>query len=93
VAGQCPIDFYVLNAEAKGLSPAYFVVAVAKGRSPVSQSATARSATEPANVVAMFVAVLAKLTQSHVQRQHDINCIRATPLISSKFLSLCVNIS
>ena len=45
---------------AKGQPVALAAAAVANGRLPASQSATVRNATGTANVVVMFVAVLAK---------------------------------
>jgi hypothetical protein len=56
---------------AKGWPAALFAAAAANGWLPASQSATARNATGLANVVVMFVVVLAKLKQSN----HDVQTI------------------
>jgi len=50
---------------AKGWPAALIAAAAENGRLPASQSATVRNATEPANVVVMFVAVLAKSNRSN----------------------------
>ena len=49
---------------AKGRPAALVAAAVVSGRLPASQPATVRDATEPANVVVMFVAVLARSKRS-----------------------------
>jgi len=59
---------------AKGRPAALVAAAAANGRLPASQSATARSAVEPANVVVMFVAVLAK-SKWHSRDVHTITAV------------------
>jgi len=49
---------------AKGRPVALAAAAMANGQLPASQSATVRNATEPANAVVMFVAVLARSKRS-----------------------------
>src|SRR6516165_6963211 len=74
---------------AKGRPVALAAAAVANGRLPASQPATVRNATEPANVVVMFVVVLAKSKRSSrdVQTITLVSHDRQSPLIGI-FVSL-----
>ena len=62
---RCQQEHYVLNAMARGRSPAPSVVALAADASLVSSSVSARSAMEAADLAAMFAAVQQKLSRTH----------------------------
>jgi hypothetical protein len=72
---------------AKGRPVALAAAALANGQLPASQSATVRNATEPANAVVMFVAVLARLKRP-AAASRQLHPFRTTddPFLISEFI-------